>query len=474
MLYMEGMIFMSEPVKRAALYIRVSSDEQAKHGFSLPEQEHDLTTYAHNHGFYIVGMYADEGTTARKALSRRHELMRLLDDVRAGRIDIIIIKCLDRWIRNVADYYKVQDVLDEYNVQWECTQEEYNTTTTNGRLMLNLKLSIAQNESDQTSDRIKYVFEGKKARHEVLTGNLPFGYKVGPDKHYTIDPPAADKVRAMFEFYAIHQNMQETLDYCRETLGLTHRRVSLRRILANKAYIGIRYNIEGYCPAIVGRDLFDRVQATIKKRRGRHSRADRVFIFAGLIRCPICQNAMASSRGHITLKDGSPCQAYRCSYHYIEHHCTYTRTISENSLERYLIGDLSNLLQGYLADIELKARKNRRSNPTAKINAIKQKLDRLKDLYISGCIDRNEYMKDFKRYNGDLSAAIKESAILPESQYTTRLRDLLGQDIAALYARLTRENKKLFWRSIIDYILPISSRNRQPFTSADFRVEFLA
>ena len=184
---------MSEPVKRAALYIRVSSDEQAKHGFSLPEQERDLTTYAHNHGFYIVGMYADEGTTARKALSRRHELMRLLDDVRAGRIDIIITKCLDRWIRNVADYYKVQDVLDEYNVQWECTQEEYNTTTTNGRLMLNLKLSIAQNESDQTSDRIKadllkelinYRYSKKKAVSVDLDtgGQVLFQLNVGKSK----------------------------------------------------------------------------------------------------------------------------------------------------------------------------------------------------------------------------------------------------------------------------------------------------
>ena len=151
-------------MKKAALYIRVSTDEQAKHGFSLGEQQHDLERYASKHNYAVVDIYADEGNTARKSLGKRKELQRLLDDVRAGHIDIILMKCLDRWFRNIADYYKVQEILDAYGVEWECTQEEYNTTTTNGRLMLNLKLSIAQNESDQTSDRIKYINEGKKRR----------------------------------------------------------------------------------------------------------------------------------------------------------------------------------------------------------------------------------------------------------------------------------------------------------------------
>ena len=109
---------MAETVKRAALYIRVSTDEQAKHGFSLPEQKADLTAYAHEHGYFIAGVYADEGTTARKTITRRKELQRLLDDVRAGRIDIIIMKCLDRWFRNVRDYYNVQDILDAHGCLW--------------------------------------------------------------------------------------------------------------------------------------------------------------------------------------------------------------------------------------------------------------------------------------------------------------------------------------------------------------------
>lgn len=174
--------------KRAALYIRVSTEEQARHGYSLAEQEHDLRDYAEQHGYIIIGIYADEGISARRALSRRKALQRLLDDVRTGVVNIIIFKCLDRWFRNVRDYYAVQDILDQHGVLWECSQEAlFNTTTTNGRLMLNLKLSLAQHESDQTGDRVRYIFEGRRRDGKVTSGAIPDGYMIDEDKHIQID-----------------------------------------------------------------------------------------------------------------------------------------------------------------------------------------------------------------------------------------------------------------------------------------------
>lgn len=91
-------------LKRAALYIRVSSEEQARHGYSLGEQRLDLEKYSQKHNYTIVDIYADEGISARKAMSRRKALQRLLQDVQKNKIDVIVIKCLDRWFRNVADF----------------------------------------------------------------------------------------------------------------------------------------------------------------------------------------------------------------------------------------------------------------------------------------------------------------------------------------------------------------------------------
>ena len=148
-----------DKIIRAALYIRVSTDEQAKHGYSIESQKARLRDWCKEHQYQVVDVYADEGKSARTKISNRKELLRLLNDAENGLIDRIIIWRLDRWFRNVADYYRIQDKLDKYCVDWECTDEEFNTSTSNGRLYLNIKLSIAQNESDQTSDRIKFNFE---------------------------------------------------------------------------------------------------------------------------------------------------------------------------------------------------------------------------------------------------------------------------------------------------------------------------
>ena len=118
------------------------------------------------------------GVTARKKLSKRLAFQRLLSDVRQDKIDLIIFIKLDRWFRNVADYYATMQILESHNVNWECTEEDYDTTTSNGRLHLNIKLSIAQNESDQTSDRIKYVFKNRRDNGMWDTGKVKYGYKI--------------------------------------------------------------------------------------------------------------------------------------------------------------------------------------------------------------------------------------------------------------------------------------------------------
>ena len=101
-------------IKRAALYARVSTEEQAMHGVSLDAQKERLTQYAKENELSIVDLYVDEGISARKRYTARPAFMRMLEDVKSGRIDIIIFIKLDRWFRNVADYYEVQAILDRY------------------------------------------------------------------------------------------------------------------------------------------------------------------------------------------------------------------------------------------------------------------------------------------------------------------------------------------------------------------------
>ena len=153
-----------------ALYIRVSSDEQARHGLSLPEQRATLLNYAKENKYTVVDIYADEGFTASKQPHRRKEFQRMLRDCRAGLIEKIVFLKLDRWFRSVRDYYRTQDVLDECNVTWECVLEDYDTTTRAGKLNLNIRLAIAEDEAANASERVKFVFNGKVSRKEAITG----------------------------------------------------------------------------------------------------------------------------------------------------------------------------------------------------------------------------------------------------------------------------------------------------------------
>lgn len=160
---------------RVALYIRVSTEEQSIRGLSLEAQEEDLRAYAHDKGWAIVGTYIDAGKTARKRLDKREEFCRMIRDVESGMIDRILFTRLDRWFRNIADYYKVNEILERNRCDWSTTQEDYDSSTASGRLLINLKLSIAQNEADLTAERINAVFDAKIQNKTVLSGTPPVG-----------------------------------------------------------------------------------------------------------------------------------------------------------------------------------------------------------------------------------------------------------------------------------------------------------
>ena len=190
---------------RVALYMRVSTEEQALHGLSLEAQDAALTEYAKKNGMVIVDRYVDEGITARKKINHRKALMRLLEDVKAGKIDLIIFTKIDRWMRNIYDYHKVQEVLEKHNVNWKTIFESYDTSTATGRLHINIMLSVNQDECDRTSERIKAVFEHKKSKKEATTGTMPLGYKV-VDKKIVKDAELEPLVNDVFNHFELHNN----------------------------------------------------------------------------------------------------------------------------------------------------------------------------------------------------------------------------------------------------------------------------
>ena len=437
--------------KRAALYIRVSSDEQARHGLSLGEQRADLLSYAKEHGYIVMGIYADEGVTARKALSRRKELQRLLADVEQGLVDIIIIKCLDRWFRNIADFYKVKEKLDAHGVDWECTREQYNTTTPNGILMLNLKLSIAQNESDQTSERIKYVFEGKKQRKEIITGNLPLGIKA--ENGHAVPDENAPVVEFIYNHYLGGGSMRSAMTAVYEKYGLVLNYYKVKNVLTNRTYIGELYGIPDYLPAIIPHDIFFRVQDLIS-RNNKPAISGRIYLFSGLIRCPECGHTLGGRKGRVNQKTGE-----YWSFEYVCSHrvpkgavgCHFTRTVFETKLEKYMLDNLQQMVREHIVTVENRRIQQEKDRPENKIESLKAKLSRLEDIYLEGAMNKEKYLaayKDISRQISELSLLIDRSFIIPSA-----LQEIADDaNFRETYESLTRKSKQRFWKSIVKSI----------------------
>ena len=438
-------------MKRAALYIRVSTDEQARHGLSLGEQRADLTNFAKVKGYAVYDLYADEGNTARKAISKRKELQRLLTDVRAGHIDIIVFKCLDRWFRNIRDYYAVQSILDEHHVEWECSQEDYKTTTTNGRLMLNLKLSIAQNESDQTSDRLRYINDGKMKRRECLTGKHPYGYKI-EDKHLVIVPEEAAAVRFCFDYVLGGNSIHSTAKALFDKLGIALQQKRVWRMLRNEFYAGRRYGFDDYCPPIIPPAIFDRLQGILSRNK-RPPKYDAVYLFSGKLTCPSCGNILLAHKMYRIRRDGtvSP-PGYMCGKNRITGapgECSFSGHVNEEKLEKYLVENLSRLLDEYATGIRAKAAAQ--IDYKSKIAATEKKLTRLKELYVDGLITKDEYLEDHAKHKATIDEYTRAMAtvvtIPPQVQ---EILDL--DDFPAMYNSLTKANRKALWQRLIDKI----------------------
>lgn len=442
---------------RAGIYIRVSTEEQAKHGYSIESQRARLIEWSKEHKYQVVDIYADEGKSARTKISNRKELNRLLDDVQNNKIDRIIIWRLDRWFRNVADYYRIQDILKKYNVDWECSDEDFNTSTSNGRLYLNIKLSIAQNESDQTSDRIKFNFENMVRNKRPISGALPVGYKIGGEKQnkrVIKDENLSQMAMDMFDKFEETMSLTATTKYLHDNYPQRPIRYeNVKKMLKNTMYYGKYRDTEDYCPAYITKERFDKIQSMILKNQRKNKKSTHTFIFTGLIKCYGCNFKMAGSHNYRKHANGEKFfyGTYKCCNHFLDHRCNNNHAIMEYILEDWLIDNFLIKLKEHVAEIQSVSGKEEAIDNTQKIDDLQHKLDRINDLYIDGRITREKYEKD---YNGvkSMILELKEKPIVETRNVDKYIELYNNKNVLELYKQLSNENKRLFWNEYIERI----------------------
>lgn len=443
--------------EEVALYVRVSTEEQAINGDSLRTQREELTKYALKNGFHIYGIYEDDGFSATNL--KRPALQRLLKDIEQNKINRILITKLDRLSRGVRNYYKVLDVLDEHGVFWQTVFEKYDSSTANGRLHINIMLSVAENESAQTSERIRSVFKTKVESKELISGKIPIGLK-RENKKLVIDENKKQVILDAFQFYkettSAYQTFQK-LDLKYPELQLNYMRTY--RILTNKLYIGTkqtRYgDIENFCPAIINKADFENIQKYLKKNARKPSAQNSGgYIFQGLLKCAECGYTLGGK--FYSKNNESSRYYYICKRHHLAMKCSCKTNFNEIKIEEKLLKEFKIQLEEYISDYEYKEKHYKEIDMSREISSIENKLSKLKDLYVRDLIRIEDYEKDYKEYVTQLDELYKQQAKIETNIPDTNLdilKSFLSNDFNSRYKLLSRTKKRRLWLSVIDYIV---------------------
>jgi site-specific DNA recombinase len=295
----------SKPV-RCAIYTRVSTDQGLDQDFNSLNAQYDasqayIRSQAHAGWTMLRGKYDDGGFSGGN--TDRPALQRLLDDVRASKIDIIVVYKVDRLTRSLADFAKLVELFDKHDVSFVSVTQQFNTTTSMGRLTLNVLLSFAQFEREVTSERIRDKIGASKRKGLWVGGMAPLGYDT-KDRKITVNETEAERVRAIFRNYlkigSLNLLMADlrkrgitsklrTLKTGRSVGGIPFTRGPLGYLLRNRFYIGeVAFKgdvLKGEQPAIIDRALFDTVQAKLGEQNNNHttSRMKSEALLAGRI-----------------------------------------------------------------------------------------------------------------------------------------------------------------------------------------------
>lgn len=448
-------------VLRAGLYERVSTEEQALRGFSIDAQKDNLEEYCKKNNIKIVRHYTDEGISGAKPPLKRPALQQLLEDVQDGKIDIILFTKLDRWFRSVQEYFKVQEILDKHKVEWKTIHEDYDTTTANGRMAITIFLAIAQNEREKTSERISVVFEHKRKNKEACIGGpkVTMGYmkrEIDGVKRLVKNPEEEQRTNEFWELVLKYNNINKAGKYMNDTYGYSYTRNTWSKLVRREVYCGSYKGVENFCEPYITREQWESIvkhpERNIKKTQN-----NRVYLFTGLMKCPIC-GANLSSTYKPGRREGLEYYGYRCIKNK-SNACDYQHVLSERKIESFLLNNMDRLLQQEIEEIE-KRKRQPKPKPKTNIAALKEKVRRLNVTYMAGGKSDKEYLAEMAELNAAIAKAQDDTP--PPQQDEEKYRQLLASDIKGRYENMDREDKQRFWRTLLTEIIIEGNKIREP------------
>lgn len=391
---------MNEEKKIAGIYIRVSTEDQAREGFSLPEQEKRLRAMCEYKNYEIYKVYKDAGISAKTG-NKRPAFEELKEDIKNKKCNTIVVLKLDRLTRSVYDWENIMKFLEENNAYLDCANDDINTTNANGRMVARLLTTVSQNEIERTSERTKIGLAGA-----IKVGNIPnkapFGYK-HINKKLVIDPLTKDEVIRIFNLYYEGNSYQTISNIYNEekVFGKTNWCDStILRILENEIYKGDYVHgkktnhptyYENVVEPLVSKELWEECQVQ-KRKNSRNYKRDKEYLFLQKLRCPKCGRILG---GNATRKkNGKVYYYYQCNVCKI--------TIKETKIEDAVKTLLADILEydNVVNEFFLPVLKSKIDNPkeelSKELKKLNNKKERIKKAYIDSLFTEEEFKEETK------------------------------------------------------------------------------
>lgn len=437
---------------RVALYIRCSSDEQKKNGYTIKDQTDYGYMFAKENDLVVVGEYVDEGISATLEIHKRKALAQLIADAKAGKFDIVVFKCIDRFFRNVEEYYTAQKQLRKAGVTWLSIEEsDLDPEDPEAIFKINMYLAMAEYEARKTSKRINFNNAMRIKNKQVLVGqqSVMFPWKVVGEhrnRHLAKNEDKADMLNDILNYFETHQSKSKTVAYANIKYGTTMTVDIMTRLLTNTLLYGEYRGVSDYVEPWITKERFDKIQDTLKRNARYSSKQGRTFLFTGLIKCRCCGRNLIGNCSK-TIGDKAYI-SYRCNKFMIEKSCSNSQCIAENKIEKQLLKNLEQYITNEIIKLEsIKEMPVQKSDNSIKIDELKKEMARVNNMYRKGRMPEEEYDKEYAILEAELSKIDVEEE--PKERNLDGLKELLESDFRTIYDALDREHKKAFWRNTI-------------------------
>lgn len=484
---------MFEENKVAGIYVRVSTEEQVRDGFSIGEQEERLKEYCNFKRYKIYNVYKDAGISAKN--DKRPAYQQMLEDVKNKKINVIVAFKMDRLTRSVFDIEKLIKFVNDNECDIDCMADESNTSTSNGRMVIRIMTTVSQNEIERCSERTKFGMVGAiKEGH--IPNKTPLGYK-RVNKKLVPDPSTKDIVIRMYDLYLEGKSYRSIANiYNKEkVLGRTNWRDStINHIMINELYKGDFVHgkktknptyYENVIEGLVSKQKWDDCQYQ-KKRNARHFERTATYLFTNKLKCSKCGCFLGGCA--TTKKNGNKYYYYKC-----EKCKTY---FSEVKIESSLLGLMveinkqNDLINDYYTPFIKSKIDNNKHYYEKEINTLDKQLDRIKAAYIKGILDIEDFEKEInqiefqkqdlnkklieqKQYE-NLNFTVDDLLIIQDKQEIDNfVKPEVFMNNTFKWLRKDRKDKQRIISSYIDFIEIDSCDTKVNINKINFRQSYL-